>query len=308
MIIPRILIVLSGVLSVYGQNDAMTRRPNIVVILADDMGSFDISIGGMNQFYTPNIDAMAAHGTIMNHHYTPNLCTPSRAAFLTGKDPMNTGMQHYVIPNGEPWGLPLEETLMPEVFRANGYKTHLVGKWHLGFHDKRYTPLNRGFDTHFGYYGGYISYYTHSSDWQNTSLGVDFRSGFDTNFTVNGKYATDLFTDEAVHRIEEHDTSKGLFLVVSHLAAHTGSETDPLEAPPEIVEMFNYIENEDRRKYAAMVYKLDQGIGEIFSALKRKGILEDTIVLFYSDNGAPTQGMFANSGSNYPFRGVSYLL
>lgn len=274
------------------------------------MGSHDMSFRGMNQFYTPNIDAMAAHGTIMNHHYTPNLCTPSRAAFLTGKDPINTGMQHFVIPNEEPWGLPLRESLMPEVFRANGYKTHLVGKWHLGFHEKNYTPLNRGFDTHFGYYGGYISYYTHSADcfMLPCDLGVDLRSGFKTNFTVNGQYATDLFTDEAVRRIEEHDTRNGLFLVINHLAPHTGSETDPLEAPPEIVEKFNYIANEDRRKYAAMIYKMDQGIGKVFLSLKKKGILENTIVLFYSDNGAPTQGLFANAGSNYPLRGVSILL
>lgn len=284
------------------------KKPNIVVIMADDMGSHDMSFTSMKQFYTPNIDALAAHGTILNHHYTPNLCTPSRAAFLTGKEPMNIGMQHFVIPNEEPWGLPLKEVLMPQIFQQNGYKTHLVGKWHLGFYKKDYTPLRRGFDSHFGYYGGYISYYTHSANClalKGCNLGVDFRSQYQTNFSVNGKYATDLFTEEAVRRIENHNTRDGLFLIISHLAAHTGSETTPMEAPQEDIDKFKYIKDENRRIYAAMVHKLDQSVGEVFQALKRRGILDNTIVLFYSDNGAPTKGVFANSGSNYPLRGVS---
>lgn len=93
--------------------------------------------------------------------------------------------------------------------------------------------------------------------------------------------------------------------MIAHLAPHTGSETDPLEAPSELVNKFNYIENEDRRKYAAMVHKLDESVGRVFLALQKKGILENSIVVFYSDNGAPTQGVFSNIGSNYPFRGVS---
>ncbi|XP_037956728.1 arylsulfatase B-like, partial [Teleopsis dalmanni] len=293
----------------YAQKSEQLKRestkPNIVIILIDDMGFNDVSFHGSNQILTPNIDALAYNGILLNRHYVPNLCTPSRASLLTGKYPIHTGTQHSVIINDEPWGLPLNETLMPEIFRNAGYSTNLVGKWHLGFWKKEFTPTMRGFDHHFGYYSGYIDYYDHTLHMldRNYSIGLDFRRNLKPSRDLNGVYATDAFTKEAVRVIKEHNTKKPLFLVMSHLAVHTGNEDNPMQAPDEEVEKFIHISDKKRRTYAGMISSLDNSVAKTMKALSEKGILNNTIVLIYSDNGAPTVGIHSNGGSNYPFRG-----
>lgn len=121
-----------------------------------------MGIHGSDQIPTPNIDALATFGITLNRYYVAPMCTPSRSSLMTGKYAANVGMQHYVIASEQPWGLGLDQKLIPEYMREAGYRTHIVGKWHLGFYKKSYTPVKRGFDSHFGYLGPYIDYYNFS--------------------------------------------------------------------------------------------------------------------------------------------------
>ncbi|KAH8264831.1 hypothetical protein KR038_002733 [Drosophila bunnanda] len=285
---------------------ATARRPNIIIIMADDMGFDDVSFRGGREFLTPNIDALAYHGRLLDRLYAPAMCTPSRGALLSGRYPIHTGTQHFVISNEEPWSLTLNATLMPEIYQRAGYSTNLVGKWHLGFSRPEYTPTRRGFDYHYGYWGAYIDYYQRRSKMPvaNYSLGYDFRRNMELECQDRGVYVTDLLTNEAERLIKEHaGKDQPLFLMLSHLAAHTANEDDPLQAPEEEIRKFAYIKDPKRRKYAAMVSKLDQSVGRVISTLATTEQLEDSIVIFYSDNGAPSVGMFSNTGSNWPLRG-----
>lgn len=161
-------------------------------------------------------------------------------------------MQHFVQLPDEPWGLPVHERLMPQFFREAGYATQLIGKWHLGFWREELTPTMRGFDHHYGYYNGYIDYYDHTHHMLNKPYaeGVDFRRDRRRWHADNGTYATEAFTAEARRVIKEHDRSRPLFMVLSHLAVHTGNEDDPMQAPPEEVAKFSHISDPKRRTYA----------------------------------------------------------
>ncbi|KAG8239213.1 hypothetical protein J437_LFUL017415 [Ladona fulva] len=286
------------------------KKPHIIVMLADDMGWNDVGFHGSNQIPTPNIDALAYDGIILNQHYVPALCTPSRSALLTGKHPIHTGMQHLVILEPEAWGLPLKEKTMAQYLRDAGYVTRAVGKWHLGYFKKEYTPIYRGFDSHYGYWNGYHDYYDHSVEatfrpWK----GYDMRRDLDVDWDAKGQYSTDLFTAEAVRAISSHDTSPEappLFMYIAHLAPHSGNEDNPLQAPEDALARVMHIKDEQRRAYAAMVAKLDDSVGEVMDALRRKGMLENSIVLFLSDNGGATHGIHYNRGSNFPLRGMKH--
>nr|CAD7393265.1 unnamed protein product [Timema cristinae] len=232
------------------------KKPNIIIILADDLGWNDVSFHGSNQIPTPNIDALAYNGIILNSHYVPALCTPSRSALMTGKYPTHTGMQHLVILAPEPWGLPLSEKLMPEFLKEAGYSTHAVGKWHLGFFRKEYTPTYRGFDTHYGYWNGYQDYYDHSMLATLVPYkGYDMRRDLDLDYSNQGHYSTDLFTEEAVRLIQTHDSRRPMFLYLSHLAPHAGNDDDPFQAPDEEVAKFPHIDDPERRVYAGRCTK-----------------------------------------------------
>ncbi|XP_065337199.1 arylsulfatase B-like [Cloeon dipterum] len=282
-----------------------SRKPNIIVILADDLGWNDVGFHGGNQIPTPNIDALAFNGLILNNHYVPALCTPSRAAFLTGKHPVHTGMQHLVLLENEPRGLPLSERLMPEYLRDEGYVTRAIGKWHLGFFKNEYLPTNRGFDSHYGYWNGYQDYYSHETQATFENLrGYDMHRDLNTDWSSVGEYSTRVFTREAVRQIRDHDTNKPLFMYMAHLAPHTGNPDTPFQAPNETLARFAYIGDPDRRMYAAMVTELDDSVGEIIQALRKRSMLSNSIVLFLSDNGAPTYGIHSNRGSNWPLRGM----
>ncbi|XP_014290854.1 arylsulfatase B [Halyomorpha halys] len=286
-----------------GQKD----KPHIVFIVADDLGWNDVGFHGSSQIPTPNIDALAYSGIILNKYYVTPICTPSRSALMTGKYPIHTGMQHSVLYGSEPRGLPLEEKLLPQYLKELGYRTHLVGKWHLGSWKKEYTPTFRGFETHFGYWTGHQDYNDHTAV-ENQMWGFDLRRGLDPAVEYHGRYSTDLFTDEAVQIIEEHNTSEPLFLYLAHAAVHSGNPYNPLAAPDALISSFRNITDYYRKRFAGMMTKLDESVGKVVEQLERKGMLKNSIIVFTTDNGGPAEGFNLNAASNWPLRGVKNTL
>nr|CAD7413544.1 unnamed protein product [Timema poppensis] len=302
---------------------ALFGRPHIIFIVADDMGWNDVSFHGSDQIPTPNIDALAFNGVILNSQYAQPVCTPSRAALMTGKYPIHTGMQGYPLLGAEPRGLPPGK-LLPEYLRELGYTNRAIGKWHLGFYKRELTPTYRGFDSHLGYWTGFVSYYDYILQDKYTDgefSGFDLRRNLTLARDLVGQYATDVFTDEAVRIISTHRETEPLFLYLAHLAPHAGNRGKLLEAPQEVVNKFDYIADPNRRTYAgeglqknknntrrAMVSKLDDSVGRVTEALQRRGMLGDSVIVFMSDNGGSTIGDFPNWGSNYPLRGLKDTL
>lgn len=248
-------------------------RPNIIVILADDLGNADLGYRG-SKIRTPNIDALAQGGVRLESYYGQQLCTPARAALMTGRYPMRMGLQTGVIFPGHTYGLPTDETTLPQALKASGYDTAMVGKWHLGHADRKYWPQNRGFDHFYGNLVGEVDYFTKERggiiDWQR-----------DGKFLREDGYFTTLIGDEAVSIVENHDTAKPLFLYVASLAAHT-----PLQAPQDEINTYNGVfDNAEKRTYAAMITSLDTQIGRIVAALEKKGMRDNTLIFFTTDNG-----------------------
>lgn len=270
------------------------------------MGVNDVSFRGSNQFLTPNIDSLAYNGIILKNYYVPALCTPSRSALMTSKYPSSTGMHHFVIDSDEPWGLPLEEKIMPQYFKEAGYSTSLFGKWHQGFHRRAFLPNNRGFDHFFGFRGPYVDYWQHELHKldRNYSAGFDMWENARPSYETLGHYSTTLLTDKAIEYVENYDSKDPIFMYLAHEAPHTGNEDDPMQAPQEVIDRFGYIRDPKRRVFAAMMTVLDEQIGRFVAALGQKGILHNSVIVFYSDNGAPSIGLHSNAGSNYPFKGV----
>lgn len=244
-------------------------RPNIVVFLADDLGWKDVGYhGGPEQ--TPNIDRLAKAGLRLEHFYAYPLCSPTRAALLTGRNPIRFGLAYSVVRPWAYYGLPATEELLPASFQRAGYQTAIIGKWHLGHSNRKLHPTSRGFDYFYGHMNGAIDYFTHerdgSPDWQ--------RNG--TTVKEPG-YSTDLFADEAVRWLQQRDKTKPYFLYVPFNAPHS-----PLQAPAALRDKYAAISNPRRRTYAAMVDAMDQAIGRIASQLD-----PNTIIFFSSDNGGP---------------------
>ncbi|KAK4017979.1 hypothetical protein OUZ56_000052 [Daphnia magna] len=282
---------------------AQIQQPNLVFILADDFGWNDVSFHGSKQIPTPNLDALAFSGLILQNYYVTPLCTPSRSALMTGKHPIHTGMQHDVLYGYSRYGLPLSETTLPDHLKLLGYKNHIVGKWHLGHYKSVYTPLHRGFDSHYGYWTGHQDYYDHTAvEWN--AWGYDMRRNNSVDWSAYGKYTTTILTDEARDVITKHDISSPLFLYIAHLAVHSANPYSPLQAPEETVKMFSNIEDLQRRRYAAMVHELDVSVGKIVKALGDKNMLQNTVIVFSSDNGGPAAGFNQNAASNWPLKGV----
>ncbi|XP_054721312.1 arylsulfatase I-like [Uloborus diversus] len=298
------VICISALFHLIGSSDSAP--PHIIFIIIDDLGWNDVSFHGSQQIPTPNIDALASDGVILNNYYVQPICTPSRGALMTGKYPIKLGLQHDVIYAEAPYGLSLHETLLPQHLKKLGYATHGVGKWHLGHFNEEYLPVNRGFDSFFGYWTGKEDFFTHTEQGTLLTHGLDFHDNNENAFGYLGVYGTDIFTQKADSIINNHNKSKPLFLYVAHQAVHAGNKYSPLQAPLDYIKKFSHINDRDRRIFAAMASHLDDSIGKLFATLNSSQMLENSVIIFTTDNGAAVQGIDQSTGSNWPLRGSKY--
>jgi arylsulfatase A len=236
-------------------------RPNIIIILADDLGYGDISSFGAKDISTPNIDALGQNGIKFTSFYsTSPVCSPSRFGLLTGRFPRRQGIDHVFFPEGYT-GIPSEEVTIAETLKGNGYRTGIVGKWHLG-HQQKFLPLQNGFDEYYG-----IPY-------SNDMMGVVYLNGNEVDsLKVNQTYITKTYTTKAVSFIERHK-NQPFFLYLAHNMPHV-----PIYASPA------FEGSSKRGLYGDVIQELDWSVGEVVKALKKNGVAENTLVVFTSDNG-----------------------
>lgn len=246
----------------------MKQKTNVLLIVADDMGYGDLGVFSEGRVRTPNLDRLVAEGICLDQHYSGSpICSPARAALLTGRYPHRTG----AIGQFEMYGLDriaIRETTIANMFSSAGYATGLVGKWHNGALDARFEPNARGFDEFAGFCGGWSDYY----EWH-----------LQTNSTINkgdGRYLTDVLTDHACDFLSRHSIDP-FFLMLTYSAPHS-----PFQAPQNLID--HYLEQGHDRIVAttyAMIEAMDTGIGQVLEKLDKHALAEDTIVMFTSDNG-----------------------
>lgn len=257
-------------------------RPNIVLIVSDDLGYADLGHQGSREILTPHIDSIARGGVSFSQAYvTSPVCMPSRMGFMTGRYQQRFGMQTL---GNDKIGMPASEANLGELLKARGYATGIVGKWHLGVNPE-FRPNVRGFDEFYGFLNGNTSYYPGSGQFWRNAEPIE-----------KPAYLTDGFGEEAVNFIDRH-AGHPFFLYLSFNAPHS-----PMQAPARYVERFAGIKDEGRRIYAAMTAAMDDNIGRVLAQLRAKGLEQNTIVIFLSDNGGAPQ----NYSENAPLRAGKY--
>ena len=269
------------------------KRPNILVMVADDLGYGDLGFQGGTDIPTPHLDSLARTGTRCTSGYVScPVCSPTRAGLLTGRyqqrfgHEFNPGQQQEAAIR-EAFGLPTTEITIANQLKQTGYKTGLVGKWHLGF-SERFLPAQRGFDESFGFLGGAHTYLPPK---ERAKSGI-FRNGVEIRET---EYLTDAFAREGASFIERNAPNPFL-LFLTFNAVHA-----PLDTKPDKLEQFKHITDPKRQSYAAMLSSLDDAVGRVLGQLDKSGVTQNTLVFFISDNGGPTQ---ANASLNTPLNGV----
>jgi arylsulfatase B len=302
-----VTILLLAICSIAGAQTKI--KPNIIIILADDLGWGDVGYHG-STIKTPNIDRFAKEGVELTRFYTAAVCTPTRAGLMTGRYPDRMGLRS-VIPPWSKFGVDTSETFLPQALAEAGYKNRaIVGKWHLGHSKLKYYPLNRGFTHFYGFLNGNLDYFTHERegelDWHN-----DFQPSHDQGYT------TDLLTDEAIKSIKSYAKTSPFFLYFALNASHS-----PLQAKKADLLKYGYDEskpsfdhqgnegdkgrgNTKEQTYAAMVTNMDENIGRVLQTLKDLHMDDNTIVLFESDNGAES-GQGGSSGSLRGSKGTEW--
>lgn len=285
-------------------------RPNIVVILCDDLGYSDVGFNGSTDIKTPKLDELAKGGTIFTSAYVPHpFCGPSRMGMMTGRYPHEFGAPFNLPNSGDgieeynQQGVDVRETLISKVLQNAGYTTGAVGKWHMGI-QQEFHPNTRGFDDFYGFLGGGHDYFPSNyrpKYERQLKAGNQHINDYLLPLEHNGKdveeteYITDALSREAVRFVSEAGSKEQpFFLYLAYNAPHT-----PLQARDEDLEVFSSIKEKDRRTYAAMVYAVDRGVGQLVEALESNGHLENTLIVFLSDNG----GQLRSGATNHPLKG-----
>ncbi|MBI5773337.1 MAG: sulfatase-like hydrolase/transferase [Verrucomicrobia bacterium] len=271
---------------------AETKRPNLVIILADDMGYADIGAHGCQDIPTPNIDSLAKDGVRFTDAYANgSFCTPTRAALMSGRYQHRSGMEDLSNVSGP---LPKAVTTLPDRLRAAGYTTGMAGKWHLG-DQAGFTPVDRGFDEFFGFTGGGHIYVPKANSKGEYAAPI-LRN---REPVKESRYLTDAFGEEAAAFVgRQRGATKPFFLYLAFNAVHT-----PLEATEKYLQRFPNITEPKRRTYAAMLSAMDDAVGLVLAKLDAIGQRDNTLVFFTSDNGGPTTRNAVNGSRNTPLRG-----
>ena len=279
-------------------------RPNVVLIMVDDLGWPDVSSYGLDRVPTPNLDRIAGRGAAFSNAYVPApVCAVSRAGLLTGRSPQRYGFEYNLDDqNNLDDGLPLSERTLADRLLAAGYRTAAVGKWHLGYAPNFY-PTRRGFQEFYGFLSGETPYVDPATFGIVTTRTKADRpigprkphqqvvEGPDARVVDNfDRYLTDELTARAVSYVERQAGGPDpFFLYLAYSAPHW-----PLQVPQAWYDRFAHIEDPVRRTYVAMIAAMDAGVGQVLDALERKGAAEDTLVIFLSDNGCPIQFGFCD--------------
>jgi arylsulfatase A-like enzyme len=267
-------------------------KPNIVIIVADDLGYADTGFNNSKTAITPHLDRFAKSGVKLTDFRACPMCSPTRAGLLTGRWPLRFGMMRAVIPPWSKHGLPTAENTLPELLAEAGYaRRGVIGKWHLGHSKKSHLPLAHGF-THFtGHYNGAIDYFTHEREGQ-----LDWHQN--ENSLREDGYTTYLLAKHAVDFIKESPAEEPYFLYLPFNAPHS-----PFQATKEDLELHASLKNEKRRTYAAMVTAMDRAIGRVLTTVEARPDADNTLIIFFSDNGG-----IPSVGSNAPYRGAKLNL
>lgn len=275
-------------------------RPNILVILADDLGYADVGFQGSKEIPTPRLDRLSKAGIRCTDGYVSHpFCSPTRAGLMTGRYQQRFGHENNPawLPQDTVAGLPLGETALPQALKKGGYVTGMVGKWHLGAHPQ-FHPCARGFDEYFGLRGGGHDYFDLNM-FKTDPVGaekIEYKIPLHRNRepVEEAEYLTDAFGREAAAFVSRH-RGDAWFLYLAFNAPHS-----PLQVPPKYLERVKGIASEKRRTYAAMICAMDDAIGRTLDAVSESGKEKDTLVFFFSDNGGPVA---VTEADNSPLKG-----
>ena len=264
-------------------------RPNVVFILADDLGRHDCGFMGGTQIETPHLDQLAKAGTILDAFYVQPVCSPTRAALMTGRYPMRHGLQVGVVRPWAQYGLPLEEITLAQRLKEAGYTTAIVGKWHLGHFRPEYLPTRRGFDHQYGHYNGAIDYFTHVRDG-----GFDWHQ--DDKVSRDEGYSTQLLGDAAARFIATNAGKRPFFLYVPFNAVHA-----PHQAPEVYLRRYRNLRR-PRRQYAAMLTAMDDAVGKIVEAVEQAGGEITRCLSSAATTAGPVQALSRTTANSEPAR------